>query len=223
LWISPPVPEQSGVGLGPEAASHWQRVWSIADYEPDPVVALVLGGGASAYFDGWLYWGTMVVPALAPALYAIKPDGPLGEDPEGGDVVELFLRSWRALTLFRGRQLETDEPEIELLYGLADALVGSETASALRSFLAGGAAPSDKPSALLSWARGHGADLWRFDSSQAAAVPEDVRGLGNRFNYGLRSLVAKPHELVIGTANPMNLETGGLRHGGWELVELVPR
>jgi hypothetical protein len=117
LWISPPVPEESGVGLGPEAASHWQRVWRIADYEPDPVVSLVLGGGASAYFDGWLYWGTMVVPGLAPALYALMPNGPLGEDPTGGEVLQLFLRSWRALTLFRGRHLETGEPEIELLYG----------------------------------------------------------------------------------------------------------
>ena len=41
-------------------------------------------------------------------------------------------------------------------------------------------------------------------------------GVGNPTNYGVRTMVAQPHRLYIGTANPMNL----LPAGGWELRRL---
>jgi hypothetical protein len=67
--------------------------------------------------------------------------------------------------------------------------------------------------------RGYGADLWRFDSPTQAAIPEDVRGLGNPANYGIRTLIpaADGKSLYAGTANPMNLST----KGGWELRRLA--
>lgn len=64
---------------------------------------------------------------------------------------------------------------------------------------------------------GYGADLWRFDSA-SPAVSENNNGLGNFLNYGFRSMIVSPdgQSLLIGTANPMNIATGG----GWELWQL---
>lgn len=74
----------------------------------------------------------------------------------------------------------------------------------------------EEPSA----SRGYGADLWRFDDLSSPAQPESVRGIGNYLNYGVRSALAIDGgpDLLIGTANPMNLES----KGGWELIRLSP-
>ena len=63
-----------------------------------------------------------------------------------------------------------------------------------------------------------GADLWRFDSHDAPAVNEDYKGLGDRLNYGIRSMIALDDQsgLILGMANPFNLKPGG----GWELRRL---
>lgn len=50
---------------------------------------------------------------------------------------------------------------------------------------------------------------------------ESFDGLGNSYNYGIRTLLTEePGTLYIGTANPFNLVT----EGGWELIkiDLVP-
>ena len=67
-----------------------------------------------------------------------------------------------------------------------------------------------------------GADLYRIDSSNGPAFPEDVAGLGNFTNYGIRNMI-HGSGLFIGMANPMNLLTDpndGLPEGGWELIGL---
>jgi hypothetical protein len=67
-----------------------------------------------------------------------------------------------------------------------------------------------------------GADLYRIDSSNGPAMPEDVAGLGNFTNYGIRNMI-HGSGLYIGMANPMNLLTdpnGVLPEGGWELIGL---
>jgi hypothetical protein len=70
-----------------------------------------------------------------------------------------------------------------------------------------------------------GADLFRITSNSTPAIPEDVEGLGNPMNYGIRtSVVVKrkitdsspPDAAYFGTANPMNL----LPLGGWELIRM---
>jgi hypothetical protein len=64
----------------------------------------------------------------------------------------------------------------------------------------------------------YGADLWRFNSSRVPAVPEDLTGVGNFLNYGIRSMITQGDgsALLIGTANPFNLE----EEGGWEFRRL---
>jgi hypothetical protein len=71
---------------------------------------------------------------------------------------------------------------------------------------------------LGSYAKGFGADLWRFDSAVGSARPLDTRGAGNYLNYGIRTMLPSSNgqELYIGTANAMNLEA----KGGWELRSL---
>jgi hypothetical protein len=65
-----------------------------------------------------------------------------------------------------------------------------------------------------------GADLFRLASSSANhAVPEDISGVGNWSNYGVRNMVSDDF-LYLGMANPMNLMTDpkdDLPEGGWEL------
>lgn len=72
----------------------------------------------------------------------------------------------------------------------------------------------------LDEGRGYGGDLWRFDDPALPAQPEQLRGMGNYLNYGIRSLIALDGgpDLILGTANAMNLEA----EGGWELLRLRP-
>jgi hypothetical protein len=64
----------------------------------------------------------------------------------------------------------------------------------------------------------YGADLMKFKSMQKPAVAVSRSGVGNFANYGVRTMVAEPDRLYLGTANPMNL----LPEGGWELRRLGP-
>ncbi|HUA34085.1 MAG TPA: hypothetical protein VMA09_10805 [Candidatus Binataceae bacterium] len=64
-----------------------------------------------------------------------------------------------------------------------------------------------------------GADIWRFQDDTSPAVAETLDGLGNPFNYGIRTMVADANALWMGTANPFNLE---IPDGGWELWQGVP-
>ncbi|MFH1194952.1 MAG: hypothetical protein V1720_04530 [bacterium] len=65
-----------------------------------------------------------------------------------------------------------------------------------------------------------GADLWRFENSVFPAIPEDITGCGNLWNYGFRSMLSDD-KLYLGTANPMNLASDGVLKGGWELLQLA--
>ncbi len=68
-----------------------------------------------------------------------------------------------------------------------------------------------------------GADLYRFASSNAPAVPVSLSGIGNYTNYGIRTMVSDD-SLYMGTSNPMNLLTDPYDdepEGGWELKRLM--
>ncbi len=112
VFISPVVP--SG-GLTPDAnaAGKWAKVWEANDYEPSPVVASTYGGGALAYFDGWLYWGTMHVPMVATEAHFAVYGNPTSSD----QALKVAEATHRAISIFRGRNLEGTKPEIQLLYG----------------------------------------------------------------------------------------------------------
>ncbi len=111
LWMSPPVPDG---GLTAEHAAGWQQVWSALDYDPDPVSAMVYGGGALVSFGGELYWGTMHVPLLG----AVAHFTVYGVPADDVDLLLAVLGTHRAISIFRGDDFGTDAQDVELLYGL---------------------------------------------------------------------------------------------------------
>ncbi len=110
LWMSPEVPAE---GLTSADADQWRKVWRADDYEPDPVTAMTYGGGALASFEGYLYWGTMHVPFLSTIAHmkVYEPDNTLA-------LLGAISGTQRAISIFRGNNFDTDEQEIELLYGM---------------------------------------------------------------------------------------------------------
>ena len=165
IYISVPMPAD---GLNPAgAATNFKEAFTYDQYDPDMVRAYTYGGGALAYFDGWLIWGSMHVPytnqqAMNIAYRALfdiprttsycrnilDPDDTC-ENLEGETedyalreqcLAELYAaappeiqeeydacvemkanyniaRQDPAISIFRGRNLETDDPEIDVLYG----------------------------------------------------------------------------------------------------------
>ncbi len=322
IYISVPMPEG---GLNPvAAATNFKEAFTFDQYEPDMARAYTYGGGALAYFDGWLIWGSMHVPETSsaaiqlayPALFDIPrynstcrnildPDDTC-ENLEGETddhalralcLAELYGAASQeikdeydacvemkanynialedpAISIFRGRNLETNNPEIDVLYGYPSMMslnipfltqlkiatggdignwweegvrwqekanrigppvfgdagfgnpdnnytwemrmvngrlyVGTMDQSAIRDLLNGNVLDMDA-----------GADLYSFTSAHQAAATEDLKGLGNKFNYGYRTMLpGPPDKLYIGTANPFNLAAEG-RGGGWELLEVT--
>ncbi len=106
----------------PASTDPWQEVWSIDDYEIDPVVARVSAGGALAAYDGQLYWGTMAVPFLSTEeaflLYANHTINLEGNDGslDLEDIAATALGTYRTIAIFRGSNFDTS-PQIDLLYG----------------------------------------------------------------------------------------------------------
>jgi hypothetical protein len=119
IWMSPPIAELSARPIAEDPSDNnmgWVKIWSSSDYDPDPVTARTYGGGAIASFDGWVYWGTMHVPGVA----ALMHSSVYGESADQDALEERFLGTWRAISIFRGRNFGTadeEADEIELLYG----------------------------------------------------------------------------------------------------------
>jgi hypothetical protein len=107
IWLSPPLPLTSA------SANNWRKIWAAGDYEPDPLVASTYGGGAVKSFDGWLYWGTMHVPGYTYIKFSKIWGEPSRERNQG----KLIHGTWRESSIFRARNLGTDQQEIQLLYG----------------------------------------------------------------------------------------------------------
>jgi len=270
LWMSPLLPPG---GLTTADAGSWQKVWQVDEYEPDPVTAATYGGGALASFDGYLYWGTMHVPLLAAEAHFMQYGPPADE----ADALVTALASHRAISIFRGLNLATASPQIELLYGeavlptfipglgwlilpnnmgqsplfgpsgfgnffnnytwsmavYADQLfVGTmdwsylalgDLLGMMTAFVQSTVGPAAVPQQIQLPTPTFGADLYRFESSASAAVPESLDGLGNHTSYGVRNMVSDD-ALYLGMANPMNLLTDpndGQPEGGWELLRLA--
>ncbi|PXA05427.1 hypothetical protein DDZ13_00740 [Coraliomargarita sinensis] len=146
LWRSPLIPAG---GLTGSHSGNWNKVWSVTEYEPDLVVALHYGGGAMASYDGYLHWGTMHVPLTAYVAHSIgygtptpvipRPD-PYPEDPEDparvayeadlerfeAEQEEDFRNSYRAISIWRGKDFTNTSGDIELLYGSSEMPVRME-------------------------------------------------------------------------------------------------
>ena len=115
LFMSPPL-HGAGPGLDAGDAASWTRVWVASDYEPDPVTARSYGGGALASFGGYLFWGTMHVPLVSTELHAAAYPADFPSTTAGQ--VDWFVKSERAISLFRGRAFGTASQAIDLAYGL---------------------------------------------------------------------------------------------------------
>jgi hypothetical protein len=57
------------------------------------------------------------------------------------------------------------------------------------------------PEVTSTFERFYGADLWTFSSRQAPASPVSRSGAGNFTNYGIRTMLATPDALYLGSAN----------------------
>lgn len=275
VYLSPPVPQG---GLTAKDAGAWQKIFSMDQYEPDPVVAQAAAFGDLISWRGKLYFSTMHLPGAqtvnAFAAYR-RPESWLGR-------VNTYLNAERATAIFEMTDVGGSEQKVRLLYGeeklpvydtdrkvwvkkpnkLGQAprfgasgfgnrfnyyswrwtLFGDKLYMA--TFDASTAAPDTlpgmaaqifdlpplavglmQPFARRAFQQHAGADIWRMDSPDQPAVPEDTSGAGNRYNYGVRVWVSfeDKGKLYGGTANPFNLRTGPVEPGGWELILFTPR
>ncbi len=116
IHMSPSIPVG---GLTAAHKDQWQKVWSVEDYEPDPVTAATYGGGALASFGGYLYWGTMHVPLMSAEANILFYSQQLDNYPaDAKELAAAAMGTYRAISLFRGKSFDTANEKIELLYGM---------------------------------------------------------------------------------------------------------
>ena len=191
IWMSPLLAE-----LIPANKGNWTKLWSSTDYDPDPVTAATYGGGAVASFDGWLYWGTMHVPGVAAAAHASV----YGDSPDVIAQAQRLIGTWRAITIFRGRNLGLPTQEIELLYGGSSIYGGSN----LQAYLVDPSwegSPFD-PSAPRSW---------QSVPNKMGLVPlYGLAGFGNIFNNYTWIMQVWNNALYVGTMDHSYLLLGGI-------------
>ncbi|HTW89909.1 MAG TPA: hypothetical protein VMD75_18080 [Candidatus Binataceae bacterium] len=114
LWVSPQIPVG---GLTAPSASHWKEIWRVDDFEPDPVTAQTILGGALGSYNGFLYWGTMQVPMIG----ALANISAYPRIPTPADLIETVIGTVRPDTIFRCCSSSVSKPNIRLMYG--DALL----------------------------------------------------------------------------------------------------
>ena len=109
LYMSPVVPP---TGLTAANAPQWTQLWKADDYEPDPFIAQTYAGGALASFDGYLFWGTLHIP-MQPFLLLNGAFPPTTQE----ELLQDLAGTFRSTVVFRGKDLDTGSPAIDLLYG----------------------------------------------------------------------------------------------------------
>jgi hypothetical protein len=277
MYLSPPIPKG---GLTAKDTDRWQKIFTVADYDPDPVIAHATHFGDLVSWHGKLYFATYQVPlyqTLNAFTFYGKPETWVGR-------LDTYRNAERATSMFVMENAGKPDQKVTLLYGeeslpAYDADLGAWVKKPnnlgqaprfghagfgnrynyypwtwtvfhdhlyMATFDASDASPDTfaglaaqpgvldlPPSAVgllrpftdVVFQRYAGGDIWRMDSPDSPAVPEDTTGFGNRYNYGIRVWV--PFEdkgkLYGGTANPFNLRTGPVEAGGWELLLFTPR
>lgn len=111
IWMSPMFSMYGMLRSG--NADKWKSVWKISDYEPELSVVMSTAGGALISYGGYLYWGTMHVPALS----LIAWQQIYGQTATQDDIDGALLGTYRPISLFRGKSFGTRSQRVELLYG----------------------------------------------------------------------------------------------------------
>lgn len=111
IWMSPRISEDGVLSSGSQNV--WTKVWTVTQYEADPVTANTYGGGAMFSYQGNLYWGTMHVPFLATAAKWNRY-GP-AQSPIAA--IADSLGTFRATSLFQADDFSISSPRVDLLYG----------------------------------------------------------------------------------------------------------
>lgn len=111
VWMSPKL-SAGAPGLHPSDANSWTRVWSVSQYEPDPLVARTYALGGLASYKGHLYWGTMHVPLKATYVHLLAY--PPADEQAAGNTIRY---TQRAIAIFRGKNFGSRNQKIDLLYG----------------------------------------------------------------------------------------------------------
>lgn len=110
IYMSPVVPAG---GLTTDYAPQWTKVWNAGNYDPDPTIKQTYGMGGMAFYNGYLYWGT-----LNPTLSGVNRIFNLyGKPSDPNTVVTDGLKANRTSVLFRAQNFSTGTPSIDLLYG----------------------------------------------------------------------------------------------------------
>ena len=104
LWMSPAL---GSSGLDTSDAPRWEKVWSVDQYDTDPVISDSIGGGALASFDGYLYWGTIQVQNTGKSIFQ--------EHYPNENPADLATMTSRPTALFRAKDFNGSP--VELLYG----------------------------------------------------------------------------------------------------------
>jgi hypothetical protein len=181
LYMSPIIP--SG-GLNATHASGWRKVWETNDYDPDPVTAASYGGGALASYGGYLYWGTMHVPGASLEMALIAHDNGLIDLDANGDggldseeILNSFWGTYRAISIFSGRNFGKTTQQMRLLYG--------------EKFL-----PVYDPDQKQYTS---GSDAMHRTGMPAFPFPLGSSGFGNSFNAYTWSMTVYDNRLFVGT------------------------
>jgi hypothetical protein len=129
---SAPTALSGGVYVGPlfgtdgqyttsDAATPWTRIWSPLQYETDPIVGLGTGGGALAFWKGWLWFGTMHNNSFVASSHS-SCTLPVcyGQPANSEEGLDLLLNVSRAASVWRARLVPPGGIEVQLLYGATE-------------------------------------------------------------------------------------------------------
>jgi hypothetical protein len=109
IYLSPVM--DAVKGLTTSDATNWTLVWQPSQYEPDPITATAYAGGAIAYLNGTLYFGTMNL--VKGGLIAWEK---VYGTPSKQKYTEVFQNTYRAISIW-AIQNPTTTPTAQLLYG----------------------------------------------------------------------------------------------------------
>ena len=203
LWMSPPLGPD---GLNSPDAPGWIKVWSVLEYEPDFVTAATYGGGALAYYDGYIYWGTMHVPFLATLAHF----NVYGDPNNPVDLIKTAFGSHRAISIFRGRNFSAMPTTVDV--DSATSISGREVNLLYGEFLLPTYIPGEKPSPGDAVANGPAEEgHWEFLPNHMFAHPlYGPSGFGNFFNNYTWTMAVHNDELFVGTMDWSYLAFGDL-------------